>query len=65
METQDWEIADDDEEVCHCLNVSKKEIVDAIKDGATTIQDIEKELEAGTGCGGCRVDILALLKIYG
>jgi len=65
MRARDWINETDDEQVCNCFSIDKKTIVAVIKNGATTIQDIEKELGAGTGCGGCRIDILELLKLYG
>ena len=40
--------------VCSCKGVTEKEIIQAVKDGATTYQDIKKETGAGTG--GCKGD---------
>jgi len=44
----------DDAVVCLCQKVTKKMIVDAIKEeDLTTIPDVKKATTAGNGCGGC------------
>eukprot|EP00403_Amphidinium_massartii_P032789 CAMPEP_0178435172 /NCGR_PEP_ID=MMETSP0689_2-20121128/33794_1 /TAXON_ID=160604 /ORGANISM="Amphidinium massartii, Strain CS-259" /LENGTH=1070 /DNA_ID=CAMNT_0020057243 /DNA_START=47 /DNA_END=3259 /DNA_ORIENTATION=+ len=46
-------IAEDDV-ICTCLNVSKGDIVKAIKDkDCMTVPQLKKCTKAGTGCGGC------------
>lgn len=51
-----------EEIICHCMGVSKETIVKAIKEkGCKTVEDIQEETEAGTGCGGCIDDIQAIL----
>ncbi|CAE7911071.1 nasB, partial [Symbiodinium sp. KB8] len=46
-------IAEDDV-ICTCLNVTKGEVVNAIKDkDCLTVPQIKKCTKAGTGCGGC------------
>jgi bacterioferritin-associated ferredoxin len=43
-----------DETVCYCMDISREEIVDAIKNkGAKTVEAITEITEAGSGCGGC------------
>lgn len=39
--------------VCHCMNVSKRDIKRAMVTGARTVDDIKEITGAGTGCGGC------------
>jgi nitrite reductase (NADH) large subunit len=39
--------------VCSCNNVTKGDIVAAVKDGAHTIGDLKQCTTAATGCGGC------------
>lgn len=39
--------------VCHCMNVSKREIKLAMIKGARTLEDIQVITGAGTACGGC------------
>ncbi len=43
----------DDAHVCSCESVSKKNICDAVIDGAETVDKIKACTKAGTGCGGC------------
>ncbi|KAL9944118.1 hypothetical protein ACHAQF_000930 [Verticillium nonalfalfae] len=43
-----------DTQICSCHNVTKGDVVDAVKDGScTSIGDIKACTKAGTGCGGC------------
>lgn len=39
--------------ICSCLDVSKREIVEAIQEGCHTVDAIKATTKAGTGCGGC------------
>lgn len=46
---------EDDYEVCSCMGVTLKEIVDAIKkDDLTTVEQIMDKTEAGTACEQCQ-----------
>ena len=56
------DIEDDDEyreidrvlqNVCKCQNVSVNEVVEAVKNGADTIERVMEETKAGSGCGRC------------
>jgi NAD(P)H-nitrite reductase large subunit len=38
-----------DEIICYCKNVNKKQIVNAIKEGAKNLKDIQKMTKACTG----------------
>ncbi|MDD5184709.1 MAG: (2Fe-2S)-binding protein [Paludibacter sp.] len=52
----------EDPVICDCNDVCKSDIVDKIKDkNLKTINEVGKELDAGTGCGGCRYDIQDIL----
>ncbi|CAE6540498.1 unnamed protein product [Rhizoctonia solani] len=47
---------DDDTQICSCHNVTKGQVVDAVKNGIDNIGDIKLKTKAGTvwqGCGGC------------
>ncbi|CEL51481.1 nitrite reductase (NAD(P)H) large subunit [Rhizoctonia solani AG-1 IB] len=44
---------DDDTQICSCHNVTKGQVVDAVKNGVDNIGDIKLKTKAGTGCGGC------------
>lgn len=52
-----------DVEICHCMGINKSEIVKAIKEkGLKSVEEIQSETEAGTGCGGCIPDLEDILK---
>ncbi len=50
--------------VCECMNVTDKEIEDAVLDGARTYIEVQERTKAGTVCGKCKEDILGLLDKY-
>ena len=50
--------------VCHCMNVTDKEIEEAVLDGARTFLEIQEKTKAGTVCGECKEDILNLIEKY-
>lgn len=53
---------DKGETICFCYNVTKREIEDAIKEGAATLMDVRRTTNANTGCGGCREDVKRILR---
>lgn len=48
--------------VCHCFCVSDREIRGCARDGARSVADVGRECGAGTGCGGCRPEIVSILE---
>ncbi|MDD3031090.1 MAG: iron-sulfur cluster assembly scaffold protein [Atribacterota bacterium] len=50
--------------VCECMNVTDKEIEEAVLEGAKTFLEIQEHTKAGTVCGKCKEDILQLLDEY-
>jgi nitrite reductase (NAD(P)H) len=45
---------DDDTQICSCHNVTKGDVVTAVKEGTCkSIGDVKSCTKAGTGCGGC------------
>ena len=40
-------------QICSCFDVSKSDIVNAVKGGCHTVAALKAETRAGTGCGGC------------
>ncbi|MBW1216073.1 nitrite reductase large subunit NirB [Pantoea allii] len=40
-------------QICSCFDVSKGDIVNAVKGGCHTVAALKTETRAGTGCGGC------------
>ena len=51
--------------VCGCENVSLKAVVDAVKDGADTVEKVGIVTKAGTGegCGRCQVLIQNIIEL--
>lgn len=47
--------------VCKCRNVTEEEIINAVKKGAVTVEDIGEVTKAGTGCGRCKGRIQELI----
>ncbi len=43
----------EDIEVCVCLRITLQEILEAIENGANSIEDIQKQTKAGTVCKLC------------
>lgn len=39
--------------VCYCLNISEADIVKAVNEGATTLEEVQDVTGAGTACGSC------------
>jgi len=49
----DWKKASKDEIVCYCQKVTKGEIVKAMYEGASTMEEVMKKTKAGIG-GRCK-----------
>ncbi|MPZ67776.1 MAG: (2Fe-2S)-binding protein [Pseudonocardiaceae bacterium] len=47
--------------VCFCAAVTDVEVRACAMDGAGTVEEVGEWCLAGTGCGGCREHIAALL----
>jgi bacterioferritin-associated ferredoxin len=43
--------------VCHCYQVSDREIRKCAEAGACSVSEVGRSCGAGTGCGGCRPEI--------
>ena len=50
--------------VCICNMVSENEIIQALKKGAKTTEDIQFATRAGTSCGKCLMTIDQLVEEY-
>ncbi len=48
--------------VCTCLYVSEREVVEAIRDGADSVEAVGHACEAGTCCQSCQPTIKMLLE---
>ena len=48
--------------ICHCFEVSREEIENAIREkGLKTVEEVGEVMNAGTGCGGCQEQIQEIL----
>ncbi len=54
----------EEDKVCNCNAVSYGEILKAIKEGAQSLEDVQKKTKASTSCGSCAVLIESILKEY-
>lgn len=71
LHDEDWseieqdETKEDENIICHCFSVSKKQIIDAINNnGAKTLDDISQLTSAALACGRCKENIEKILKAY-
>lgn len=53
---------DKNEVVCNCFNVTVKDIIDAIENGAKSFEDVQEVTNAGNGCGGCVDNVKGLVE---
>jgi bacterioferritin-associated ferredoxin len=51
---------DDNQVICTCINVTVKDLKDAIKNGAKSFEQVQSATKVGTGCTGC-VDSVKVL----
>jgi len=55
--------------ICQCLNITDRDIEDAVKQGARTWEDLQNKTKIGTVCGNCKGKATELLHefshIYG
>ncbi len=50
--------------VCQCMNVTDKDIENAVKEGVRTYQDLQYKTKIGTVCGKCKEETELLLHQY-
>lgn len=50
--------------ICSCLNISDRDIEDAVKKGARSWEDLQARTKIGTVCGGCKTEAEGLLHEY-
>ena len=51
---------DREETICTCMQITRGEIIDSVKNGSTTIEAVG-DTEAGTACEACHDDIQEIL----
>jgi len=52
----------DDEIICYCMDVTVQQIKQAIQNGATTVDLITEQTNAGLACGTCIEDLENILQ---
>lgn len=50
--------------ICSCLNISDRDIEDAVKQGARDWEGLQERTKIGTVCGGCKTEAESLLHEY-
>jgi len=48
--------------ICHCEEITYREILHAINNGAKTVEEISDKTDAGIACGTCIEDIENILE---
>lgn len=54
----------DNDTVCYCQEILYKTILDAIQNGAKTVEDIIDATDAGIACGTCIADLEEIIEDY-
>lgn len=47
--------------VCHCFQISEREILDAIHNGAASVHEVLAATSATSACGGCSLQVERML----
>jgi len=55
----------DDAQVCNCNGVTKGQLVACVHNGATTVPQVMDATRAGKGCGSCKEQVCAIVKLAG
>jgi nitrite reductase (NADH) large subunit len=50
-----------DDTLCQCNGVARSRVLEALRRGARSVEEIALETRAGTGCGSCRAEIRRLI----
>lgn len=53
---------DNDEIICSCMSVTNGMIIDAVNNGADTLEKVQEATGAGTVCGACLEDVKQLVE---
>lgn len=60
----DWKAADGNQIVCSCMNVTKQDIENAVKDGAGSMGALIRKTGATGGCGSCASAVAEVFNLY-
>ncbi|KAG7826677.1 hypothetical protein KL920_005279 [Ogataea angusta] len=58
----DMDILSDDTQICSCHNITKGKLVEAVKNGCSSLGDLKKCTKAGTACGGCEPTVKVIFE---
>lgn len=50
--------------ICQCMNVTDKEIEEAVLEGARTYLDLQEKTKLGTVCGQCKDEAVKLIDLF-
>ncbi|MDE7298965.1 MAG: (2Fe-2S)-binding protein [Lachnospiraceae bacterium] len=53
---------DENEIICSCMGTTVRDIMDAVENGAKTLEEVQAVTQVGTVCGACLDDVEALIK---
>jgi len=48
--------------ICHCHRISERTVVDVVRNGALSTEEVGRACGAGTSCGGCRPTLDAIVE---
>ncbi len=51
-----------DEIICHCNEITRGQIEEAVRGGLKTLDEVMEATDAGTVCGSCQDDIEDIIK---
>ncbi|AVK51021.1 (2Fe-2S)-binding protein [Clostridium sp. MF28] len=52
---------DNDKVVCDCINVTVKDLKDAIANGAKSFEEVQAAINVSAGCGACEDSVRVLV----
>ena len=55
---------EDSKIICHCLNVTDKEIKECVEDNVHTFEELQERTKIATGCGKCKDEAKDLFASY-
>ena len=61
---EDKIVMEEERVVCHCMNVTDKEIEEAVLEGARTFHNLQEKTKIGTVCGKCEKEASVLVNMY-
>jgi NAD(P)H-nitrite reductase large subunit len=51
-----------DKNLCTCMDVLKMDVINAIANGATTVEEVKRQTDAATGAGCCLQQVERLIE---